>query len=135
MEEWYEGIGNLAKLHGVTVSVVSIKGDECALEDLGRVAELSGGDVERMDPLELTTNFSSLLAKPIIAYQVQSTFLVHKGLKFRNENQEVNQVVRDVGNVTEGNVLFVECSFCSVLLFVVCCSLLLACSPALWLSS
>lgn len=39
---WYEGVGALAKQNGVTVSVISLKGDECSLEQLGTVAEATG---------------------------------------------------------------------------------------------
>ena len=42
VEQWYEGVANMAKLHGVQVSVVSLKGDECALEDLGEPSFLKG---------------------------------------------------------------------------------------------
>src|SRR5438045_3135314 len=39
------------------------------------------------DPLQLTKNFGSILANPVIATQVSATFLLHQGLKFRNAQQ------------------------------------------------
>lgn len=100
-EAWYESVGHIAKTAGVGVSIISIKGEECALEALGKVAELTGGDVTRVDPLELDKNFSSMLAKPILATKVSATFLIHSGLHFRNEELDSNKVVREVGSVTE----------------------------------
>jgi hypothetical protein len=41
----------------VTVNIVSISGDECNLESLSKLAELTGGNVERVDPVDLTKNF------------------------------------------------------------------------------
>jgi len=100
-ENWYQGVGDMAKLAGVGVSIISIKGEECDLEALGKVAEMTGGDVLRVDPLELHKNFSSMLAKPVIATQVSATFLIHSGLTFRNEDNDINKIVREIGNVTE----------------------------------
>lgn len=55
-------MGNLAKQHGLTINIVSIKGDECNLESLCKLAELTGGEVERVDPIDLTRNFASILS-------------------------------------------------------------------------
>ena len=71
-EQWYDNVGEFAKQHGVTVSVISIKGDECALEDLGRVAEHTGGTVVRVDPQELAQNFKQILAQQVVATKVLS---------------------------------------------------------------
>jgi hypothetical protein len=105
---WYEGVGNWGKLLGVTASVVSIKGDECSLADLGRVAAATGGDVDRVDPTELTKNFSSILANPVIATQVSTTFVIHQALQFRNEVATDSRLTRDVGNVTKDSEALLE---------------------------
>jgi len=108
--KWYEMVGNLAKLNGVTIDVISIKGSECALEDLGQATEITGGEVIRVDPLELTKNFSTILASPIIAAKVSCTFFLHKGLNFRNEDiaEGQHKVTRDLGNVTADSEIFFE---------------------------
>lgn len=111
VEQWYEGVGNLAKINGVTVDVISIKGSECALEDLGQVSEIAGGEVIRMDPLELTKNFSTILANPVIASQVSCTFFLHEGLSFRNQagvGPNDHKVTREMGNVTASSEIFFE---------------------------
>jgi len=93
-ENFYENVGNTAAQAGVTVSFVSIADAECRLENLGRVADLTGGEVTRINPLELTTNFQGILEKPIIATNVQATMLLHNALQFskdvdRDEAEEV----------------------------------------------
>ena len=76
------------------------------------LAEMTGGNVERVDPVQLTKNFANILSQPIIASNVIAKVKLHKGLQFRNENPEnLNDdktlLVRDIGNVsldTEINV-------------------------------
>eukprot|EP01083_Nonionella_stella_P213757 770673_1 len=126
--EWYEGIDNLAQLAGVTVSVISISGDEnFRLENIGRVADLTAGHVDKIDPLKVAKNFAGILQNPVVATNVRATMLVHSGLRIvHNENDaagevvplpgvpapengkaeavdeptNVDKVMRDVGNVT-----------------------------------
>jgi len=105
-EEVYERIGQYAKSKGITVNIVSIVGDECNLETLSKIAELTGGEVERVDPISLTQNFANILSKPIIASNVVAKVLLHKGLQFRNVDpsllsQNMSLMVKDIGNVNE----------------------------------
>jgi len=105
VEEFYERLGEFAKQKGLTVNVVSIIGDECNLESLSKLAEMTGGNVERVDPVSLTKNFANILAQPIIASNVVAKVKLHKGLQFRNENpqfvsEDKTELVRDIGNVT-----------------------------------
>lgn len=106
VEEFYERIGQYAKSKGITVNIVSITGDECNLESLSKLAELTGGEVTRVDPVGLTKNFANILALPIIASNVVAKVKLHKGLQFRNEDpqslsDDMTLMVRDIGNVTE----------------------------------
>jgi hypothetical protein len=86
-EEVYERIGEYAKSKGLTVNIVSIEGDECNLDALSKLAELTGGEIERVDPISLTKNFANILSNPIIASNVIAKILLHKGLQFRNEDE------------------------------------------------
>ena len=105
VEEFYEKIGQYAKSKGLTINIVSIIGDECNLESLSKLADMTGGEVERVDPVSLTKNFSNILSNPIIASNVIAKVKLHKGLQFRNEDdanlsQDKSLLVRDIGNVT-----------------------------------
>ena len=55
------------------------------MDSLGKLAEMTGGIVERVDPTKLTKNFASMLAIPVIATNVEAKVKIHKGLQFRNE--------------------------------------------------
>jgi hypothetical protein len=106
LDAFYAQIGILAKENGVTVNIVSIEGEECNLDTLSKIAEVCGGNVERVAPVQLTQNFSNILSTPVIASKVQVTVKLHKGLEFRNEEQAFLQdngttMMRELGNVTE----------------------------------
>ncbi len=60
-EKFYTDVGEAAKASGVVVSVVSIEGQECKLENLGAVADMTGGQVEKVDPLKVCLAFCAVL--------------------------------------------------------------------------
>jgi len=45
VEEFYERIGQFAKTKGVLVNIVTLAGDECNLDGLEKIAEMSGGEI------------------------------------------------------------------------------------------
>lgn len=67
---------------------------------------MTGGEVERVNPVELTNNFANILSQPIIASNVVAKVKIHKGLTFRNEDpnnlskDDSSLMTRDIGNVT-----------------------------------
>ena len=92
------------------MNLVSIKGDECNIDALSVLQDLTGGNIERVAPVDLTKNFANMLSKPVIATNVVVRVKLHKGLQFRNEAPENlsdknTMLVKEMGNVTE-DVLF-----------------------------
>ena len=81
--------------------------------------EAGAGEVDILDPMDLTNNFSRLLSNKIIASNVIIKIKLHKLLKFRNENPEFfgkNQqddttFERWIGNVTVESLLTFEYTF------------------------
>ncbi|CAM9885732.1 unnamed protein product [Ectocarpus sp. 6 AP-2014] len=109
-ESFYENLGRESSGNGVTIDVVSVDSDACDLENLGAMADVSGGTVTRVKASDLTSNFAGILANPILASQVSVRVTLHKGLKFRNADvgAEVNTLDRDIGNVTRETELNFE---------------------------
>lgn len=88
------------------VSTISIVGEECNIDTLSKISEMTGGAVERVDPLQLTANFANILSLPVIATNVVTKVKLHKGLEFRNEDlinlsEDKSLLVKELGNVTE----------------------------------
>ena len=113
IDEFYERIGQFAKTKGITINLISIEGDECNIESLSKLCELTGGMVERVNPTTLTKNFANMLSKPVIASNVVTKVKLHKGLMFRNElpqnmSEDCTLLVRDFGNVTEDSIFTFE---------------------------
>ena len=102
--EFYSKAGQLAKEKGVSVSVITIEGEECSIERLSEVASFTGGEVVRVNPLQITNEFANILAKPVIATHVSAVVKMHRGLRFRNEEADVldpSTLRKELGNVNE----------------------------------
>ena len=111
--QFYERIGQIASTAGVTINIVSIEGDECNLESLSSLAELTGGNVERVNPTNLTQDFANMLSVPVIATNVEAKVKLHKGLQFRNElatdlSEDKSLLARKFGNTTAETVFTFE---------------------------
>ncbi|XP_070190102.1 circularly permutated Ras protein 1-like isoform X2 [Littorina saxatilis] len=98
-DDFYEGVAKTANDKGVSISVVTIKGTDCKLIHLGKLADSTGGQVNIVDPLKLTEEFSNVLADRIIATSVVATFILHRGLYIGKEENEASKEKRVVGNV------------------------------------
>lgn len=99
-------VGQYAKTKGVTISIISIKGDQCNIDALTKLSELTGGDVQQVEPKDLINNFSNMLQLQTIATNVQLKVKLHKGLEFRNQDalnlsEDKTILARELGNVNE----------------------------------
>lgn len=110
VDRFYDAAAATAQEAGVVVSVISIIGEECRLERLGRVADQTNGVVERVSPLTLAENFHSILEKPTIATNVSATMFLHKGLYFRNVDADPRSTkfTTTLGNVNADSEAFYE---------------------------
>jgi len=113
VREFYNQAAEYAKQHGVSISIVTLVESECRLDMLAPVANLTGGDILRVDPMKLSEDFSAFLAEKIIATNVSLKVKLHKGLKFRNElekNLSADQTTmnKEVGNATRDSVVTFE---------------------------
>lgn len=77
------------------------------------LADLTGGNIERVDPVSLTTNFNLMASEPIIATNVSAQIKLHKALEFRNErakdlSQGKSLLTKKIGNVTDDTEITFE---------------------------
>jgi len=108
---FYTECAEQAKLKGVSVSLMTLKGTDCNVEALSLVTEQTGGDVSRVDPSDLKKNLNDIMSTKIVAYGAMAMVLLHRGLQFKgevaDEKENRNWIVKDLGNVTAES----ECSF------------------------
>ena len=95
------------------MNIISIEGEECNIDSLSKLAELTGGVATRVDPTTLTKNFANMLSVPVIATNVEAKVKIHKGLQFRNElDRDVSEdktiLRRQFGNVTAESIFTFE---------------------------
>jgi len=79
------GIGQLAaKAKNVTVSIVTIKGEGCKMEAIGKLAEITNGNIKVVNPEKLAEDFANVLADEVVGINVIVRVMLHKVMKFRN---------------------------------------------------
>ena len=87
------------------INLVTIAGCEANIQGLSRLVELSGGQIEQVNPAEISGDFASILSQKAIATKVEAKVKLHKGLQFRNEletdlSADKTVLTRRFGNVT-----------------------------------
>ena len=95
---FYENVGLIAKEKGIVISVITIKGEGCKMEYLGKLADLTNGNVNRVNPSEISNDFAAILKDEVVATKVNLKMRIHKGLKFRNE---LENELKDEGSLCE----------------------------------
>ncbi|XP_072229733.1 circularly permutated Ras protein 1-like [Leuresthes tenuis] len=96
---FYQELGEYAANQGVTVSVMSIEGTDCRLDELGRLADRTGGKVLIASPNRLYTEFDQIIQNRTIATHCSLTLLLPKSLCMRGEREAGHKTTREVGNV------------------------------------
>jgi len=112
-KELYTKVGELAKSKGISISLISLVSEECKLEMLSPLADLTTGDILKVDPMNLSKDFANILSESIIATNVDVRVKLHKGLTFRNENplnlsEDNSLLIRHIGNATESQEITFE---------------------------
>lgn len=112
-KEFYFNMGAHARSKGISVSVISISKSECRLDMLSPIANLTGGDVIKVNPTDLTETFENLVSEKVLGSNVEIKLFLHKAMEFRNEDgknlEDNNRVlVKKVGNATESSVVSAE---------------------------
>ena len=111
--QFYDQIGNFAEDTGVMINLVTIAGTQANIAGLSRLIELSGGQIEQVNPNELSGDFAAILAQKAIATKVEAKVKIHKGLQFRNEletdlSDDKTILTRRFGNVTTESMFTFE---------------------------
>ncbi|XP_070707900.1 circularly permutated Ras protein 1-like isoform X2 [Pempheris klunzingeri] len=96
---FYQGLGEYAANQGVTVSVLSIEGTDCRLDELGRLADRTRGKVVIASPKSLHPEFELIIENRTIATHCTVSLLLPKSLRMKGERDVGHKGIREVGNV------------------------------------
>ncbi|GAM23510.1 hypothetical protein SAMD00019534_066850 [Acytostelium subglobosum LB1] len=108
---FYESIGAIAQKNGTTISVLTIKGTDTKLEQIGLLSELTSGTVDIVDPLKMQEEFKSVLSLPVLATNVAIQVKLHRGLYISdpsNPSTNESHIHKEIGNVNEDTVVSFE---------------------------
>uniref|UniRef100_A0A3B3CAJ2 VWFA domain-containing protein n=1 Tax=Oryzias melastigma TaxID=30732 RepID=A0A3B3CAJ2_ORYME len=98
---FYQELGEYAANQGVMVSVLSIEGTDCRLDELGRLADRTGGKVVIASPNRLHSEFEQIIQNRTIATQCTVTLLLPRSLRLKGEKEAGHKGTREVGNVNQ----------------------------------
>ena len=81
-KEVYDKIGQLAIKSGTIISLISICSEDCKLDLLSPCTLNTSGNILKINPVNLSSNFSDFLSEKIMAFDATIIVRVHKALKF-----------------------------------------------------
>lgn len=95
-------MGEHAQTSSTTISVLGIEGSSCAMEALSSCASITHGTVNILHPLEMVRQIRLISQNPIIATEVELTYLMHSAIKLdkKSESKYVTKVTENIGNAT-----------------------------------
>ncbi len=97
---FYANIANYARKKAVSISVITMEGEDCSMENLGTAADISGGGVEIVDPLNMSTKMANILSRTVLATSVVCKLFLDQSLHFKNEGKGIlSTLTREIGNV------------------------------------
>ncbi|XP_012732057.2 circularly permutated Ras protein 1 isoform X2 [Fundulus heteroclitus] len=99
---FYRELALQAVQKGVIISVMSFKGTDCRLADIGRLADVTGGRVNIVSIGTVATEIQSISEDNVLATSVTATLLAPDGVYFPYEDEHNHKLVREIGNVTKG---------------------------------
>jgi hypothetical protein len=84
-DDFYKEVGSIAKELGVSVSVITIEGQDCKLEALNFVTFETQGDIVKVAPEALVGQFAEIMSQEVIATNVAVEIFLHRSIQFHNE--------------------------------------------------
>lgn len=109
----YEELAELAKSRNISVNIMTIKGEGCKMEIIGKLAEATNGNMKVVNPEKLADDFANVLKDEVVGLNVEVTIQLHKAMNFRNEDKanlfESNTILKkNLANATTNTKISFE---------------------------
>ncbi|XP_053485168.1 circularly permutated Ras protein 1 [Ictalurus furcatus] len=98
---FYNQLASHAAEKGVIVSVMTFEGEDCSLAEVGKLADHTGGRINRVNICTVGSEIQTALADNILATNVEATLLAPNGVYYPFE-EDNHRLIREIGNVTSG---------------------------------
>ena len=90
-------VGELCRSTRSVVSIIGIEGEDCNMKQVAKCAELSGGQVDKLNPIELTRQLRLLSQNKTVATDVELSVLLHPSLQLeKTVSPQVNKILKTV---------------------------------------
>jgi hypothetical protein len=99
---FYGEIGRRAAEEGTCISVITMEGEDCSMENLGTCADLTGGQVEMVDLQALSTKVGAMLANATLGTGVQMTLIAGAGISLHSSTPALQKGSACVATHTVG---------------------------------
>ncbi|KAJ3431548.1 hypothetical protein M0812_20460 [Anaeramoeba flamelloides] len=103
-EEFYKKMGNWCLEAGVVVDIVTLHGTRCQLEQIGVMSDISGGVIDIVKPVELSSRFKHLMRNSVVASDSHLELILNSNLFIidKDDRKIGARLEQDVGNITKG---------------------------------
>lgn len=107
----YEKIADFAADVGININVMTIAGERCRTDILGKLVEKTNGNIERVNPSIMSNEIQGMLADNILGRKAIITMYLPNYLKFIKEDarflSEGGSVCRkEIGNLSENTRIY-----------------------------
>eukprot|EP01125_Pyxidicula_operculata_P001982 TRINITY_DN11969_c0_g1_i1.p1 TRINITY_DN11969_c0_g1~~TRINITY_DN11969_c0_g1_i1.p1 ORF type:complete len:1016 (-),score=296.96 TRINITY_DN11969_c0_g1_i1:118-3165(-) len=101
IKSFYQNLAVSAIKKNVSISLMSFKGSDSNIEVLGEMASKTGGQVDIVDPAEVSKNFQSIFADDTIASDVSIKLFLPRGIRLHKTTIEMDDWKESSGDVDE----------------------------------
>jgi len=101
---FYGDIARRAAEEGTCISIITMEGEDCSMENLGVCADLTGGQVEMVDLRTLSTDLGAMLSTQIVGTSLELTVIAGGGVSLCADAAAANKGQACVSKRTVGNV-------------------------------
>ncbi|XP_071164093.1 circularly permutated Ras protein 1-like [Mytilus edulis] len=102
-EHFYKKVGNKARENGIVISLLAVQGEPVELQKVSKCAEISGGTINVLNPLEMIRQLRLISQNYVVATAVSITLQLHQELEIDDSKypKGSSRVVKEVGNATK----------------------------------
>lgn len=100
---FYIKAGEYAKEKNITISILAVEGERTGLEKVSKCAEISGGTINVLNPLEISRQLRLISQNYIIATYVTITLFLHPELEVDDPRfpKGSSKIVKEIGSATK----------------------------------
>jgi hypothetical protein len=100
--EFYGDIGRRAAEEGTCISVITMEGEDCSMENLGTCADLTGGQVEMVDLQVLSKKVGAMLANATLGTGLHIKLIAGAGVSVLDRSSSVQKGSACIATQTVG---------------------------------